>query len=124
MTLIGVDGPFGVPGNISGDGAGSGGAVRWGPNSGGFVGQFDFQATPSLPERMPFEIQVFYQWLFECWRDGTGSGPPCVRSTIGDGFYVREFTGTLPTRTGDSAPLEPVVGVESRAWSEAKQLYR
>jgi len=56
------------------------------------------------------------KWCFTtlCW--------PAV--SCGGGSASGEVYAVLPTRVGDSTPLEPVVAVAAKPWGAVKQLYR
>lgn len=55
-----------------------------------------------------------------CWPAGCQG----AHNLCGSGSASGMVRAVLPTRVGDSVPLEQFVGVASKPWSAVKQLYR
>ena len=120
---ISVGGPFGTPEELlnpeSVVGSGLAG-VAWvlysttSPTAG-----FDFRVSgPESALRLDYGVDL--EWSHENYVCGNFSG----RGMIGEGFSG-SLMADLPHAVGDSSPLRTIPdAIESRTWSQLKQLYR
>jgi hypothetical protein len=121
VELIIVRGPFGVPTDETGYAEVREGFILWQNSTGGFAGEFHFMGTPSLLSPMVFQFSVgcyFYGWC--C----VPNSSICYNVVDGNCGFYGAWSCTLPTRVGDSAPLEPAVAIDGTTWGHVKLLYR
>ena len=121
VSQFAVKGPFGLPGNVMPSGEREEEGELYWYSTGSITGvQFEFAASPSQQTPMTFECWGAIEFAYDC-QDPTAGEP---NSILLRGEHAEAVYGALPTRVGDSAPLQPTVAVESTPWAAVKQLYR
>lgn len=89
--------------------------------------RFDFDAPLTGSSRLTLEWTIQGDWYCQWCPSGFATTGECGGSYDHCGPDVRAtglVSAVLPTRIGDSVPLEPVLAVEATAWGMVKRLYR